>query len=144
VLRRVVLRLIHPEDDGDVLILGGSRDDHLPRARLKMLLRIAALCESPRRLDYDIDPQLLPWKLRGICLSENSDLPAIHDEPGGSWGHSTRECPMHRVIFEEVGEGPIVREIVYRNELKVIPFRFKRGPQDKASDSTESVDGYTN
>ena len=67
VLFWVVLAVVDAEDDREVGIGGGSRDDDLLRPRLQVLLGVGALREEAGRLDRDLDSQIAPtggWRGR--------------------------------------------------------------------------------
>src|SRR4029453_16567220 len=66
VVCRVVLVLVDAHHDGDVLVLGRSRDEDLLGAARDVLLGVGLLREDAGRLDDDVDAQLAPRDVGGV------------------------------------------------------------------------------
>src|SRR6478752_6274461 len=71
VRRRVVLVLVHPEHDRDVLALGRRADDHLLRARVQVGPRLVGVGEDAGRFEDDVDAEVAPRQGPGIRLLED-------------------------------------------------------------------------
>jgi hypothetical protein len=71
---RVVVAVVHTEDDGEVGVGRRRGDDDLLRSRLEMLLRRGAVGEEAGRLDRDVDAELAPRQLGRILLADEADL----------------------------------------------------------------------
>ncbi len=111
--RRVVhLVEVHAEHNRDVRLLGGRRDDHLPRAGFEMLRRVCALAEEAGRLDHDIDTELLPRQAGGIRLGEDGDLDAVDDDHVGGEIQGAGERPVDAVVPEQVVERLRAHQVV--------------------------------
>ena len=144
VLGRVVLVLVHAEHDGDVLVLGGRRDDDLLHGVVQMRLRLGGVGEEAGALDDDLRAFLGPGNLRGILVREDANLLAVdrdvvvvHDLDGAI------EAAVGGVVAEEVGVGRGVGNIVDRDDLDVVGMPLQDRLQALPADAAESVDAYT-
>jgi hypothetical protein len=77
-----VLLFIHPEYDGDVLILGGSRDNHLFHRATQVFLRIFGFGKSTRRFNYNLSTHRRPINSRRIFLREHAKFVVFDLNPG--------------------------------------------------------------
>ena len=71
---RVVRVVVDAEDERDVGLRRGRRDDDLLRAGVEVLLRPVALGEEARRLEHDVDAEVAPRKGRRVALGEHLEL----------------------------------------------------------------------
>ena len=144
VLLGIVLGLVDAEDDGDVLRLRGGRDDHLFRAGVEVLLRFRRFREPSRRLEHDVDAEVLPRQLRRLLLREHLDLVAVDRDRPVAGCHVTAIRPVDRVVLEEVGQPFGIGEVVDRDKIDVRDALQLRGPHDLSPDPTETVDSHSN
>ena len=73
-LARIILILVDAEDDSDVLVLGGRRDDDLLDRAAQVLLGSIGIGEMARGLDDDLSPDRFPVNCRRVSLRENAKL----------------------------------------------------------------------
>ena len=85
----VVLVVVDAEDDGDVGALGRRGDDDLLRARGEVLCSRVPVGEEPRRLEHDVDAEVLPRQLGRVALRQHLELVAV-DRDGRPSLASTR------------------------------------------------------
>src|SRR6185295_10653663 len=137
-LGRVVRAFVHAEDDGDVLAFRGRRDDHLLGAGREMLGGRIAVREQPRRLEHDVDAEILPRQLGRIPLRQHLELVAVHRNSVRRGGHGRVDVAEHRVVLEQMGERRGVRQIVDVDEIDVLI--AERGAHYVAADAAKSVD----
>src|SRR6185437_4492905 len=140
VLRRVVLVVIDAEDDGDVLVAGRGRDDHLFDGRAEVGLGLGGVGEEAGRFDNDLGAYAGPVELGGIALGEDLDLFAVDGDEVIAMLDVVLEIAQDGVVFEQVGQGGRGSEVVYGYEFD---FRIvESGAEDVASDAAEAVDAY--
>ena len=116
---RIVLVVIDAHDDGDVLVLGGSRDQDLLGAGVQVGLGLGGVGEETGGLNDDVDAQLTPGKVRRIPLGEGLDLLAADLDGVIVVGDFFGEASEDGVVLQEMGEGLVVSEIVDGNHLEV-------------------------
>ena len=152
VLGDVELLVVHAHDDGDILVLGRSGDDHLLGSGGEVTLCLLALGEETSRLDDDIDVEILPGKgSRSFLDGEALDLVAVDYQSvvlgnlGGGFlaVDLALEDALGGVVLDEVGE------VVGRNQVidgdDFVPLfeesLFDDGTEDKAADAAEPING---
>src|SRR2546425_2092235 len=140
VLFRVELLLVDAQDDGLVLVLRRSGDDDVLRTRVEVGLGLRGVGKETRRLDDDVDSQVLPGELRRIALRQDLDPATIDDEAVRGCRDLARILPVVRVVLEKVGVHLRIGEVVQRNDLD-LGVTFDQGFQELPSDTTETVDG---
>src|SRR5438105_1324795 len=139
---RVVRVLVDAEHEGHVRILGGGGDDHLLRAGLEMLGRGRGVPEEARRLDDDLDSELLPRQRRGILHRAYPDLAPV-DEDGFSLRDDLgAERAVDRIVLQQVRERLRGREIVDSDHLDL--GRPEGRAEEDAPDPTEPVHADSN
>ncbi len=116
---RVVLVVVHPEDDRDVRIGRGRRDDDLLRARVEVLLGTFAIGEEARRLEYDVDAEVAPRERARVALREHPNLLAGRAKRPVGELDLTLERAECRVVAQEVRHRLRVAEVVQRHDLEV-------------------------
>jgi hypothetical protein len=139
VLLRVVLPVVHAEDDRDVRVGGRSGDHDLLRACLQVLLGVRALGEQPGRLDRDVDAEICPRQVAGVALGEELDLvPADADHAVAGLDREI-ERAEDGVVLEQVRHRLRVADVVRGHDLDV-PALLELGAKEVAADTAESVD----
>src|SRR2546426_12564060 len=117
VFLRIELLLVHAEHASLVLVLGRSGDDHVPRSRIEVRFGLRRIGEEARRLDDEVDPEILPRELGGVALRQDLDPATVNDEAIGGGRDLAGVLPVVRVVFEEVGVHLWIGEVVQRNDL---------------------------
>ena len=136
---RVVLIIVDTHDDGDVLVLGRSRDQDLLGTGLQMGLGLGGVREETSGLDDDIDTQLTPGKVCRILLRKSLDLLAANDDGVIVVRDLFGEASEDGVVFQEVGEGLVVSEVIDGNHLEFSAGCDKRA-EVVAANAAEAVD----
>ena len=136
---RIVLVVIDAHDDGDVLVLGGSRDQDLLRACFQVGLGLGGIGEEAGGLDDDVNPQLAPGKVRRILLGECLDLLATDLDGVIVVGDFFGEASEDGVVLQEMGKGLVVSEVVDGNHLEISAGCDERA-EVIASNAAEAVD----
>ena len=78
VLLRIVAIAIHAQDDRDVLVARGRRDDHLLGApAVDMHFGLRRISEEAGRLDHDLDAEVAPGQAARILLGKYFDAGAV-------------------------------------------------------------------
>jgi hypothetical protein len=137
-LLRVVLPVVHAEDERDVRIRRRSRDDDLLCAGLEVLLCIRTLREQTGRLDRDVHAEVCPRKVRGVALGEELDLVLTHADRSVARLDRQVERSEHRVVLEQVRHRVRVPHIVRGHDLEVALLEL--GAKEVAADAAEAVD----
>ena len=105
---------------------------------LQVLGGVRPLGEAPGRLDHHVGAEVGPRQLGGIRLREHLDLAAV-DADGAVRRLDARQRAVDRVVLEQVGQRPGVRDVVHGDDLDV-GAGLVRGAEDVAADAAEAVD----
>ena len=153
-LRRIVLLVIHPHDEGDVFVLTRCGDDYFLRAGCEVALCLGRIGEKAGALEHNIDAQLAPRHGgRPFLDREALDFAAVNDEQvvflrAGRFraAHLTAETTLDGVVLEQVGEIVGGNEIVHRHDVDGFAEQalIANGTKNKAPDPPETVNGYFN
>jgi hypothetical protein len=138
---RIVLVVVHAEDEREILALGGRADDDLLGACIDVALRFFFVGEEAGAFEDDVDAEVLPRKLLRIFHSEDFDVLAAHGDGrllGADLGRLERA--VDAVVLEKVGEGFRVGEIVDGDDFDVGHLAFDERSQHAATDSPETID----
>ena len=135
--------LVHAHHDGQVLALRRGGDDHLAGAGGEVLSGVLAGGEDAGGLDDDADSQPIPAEGGGVAFAEDPDPPFRTARRGG---HDlvpfdrdrALEGTGHRVVFQEVGQGGGIGQVVDGDDLDVRVVLDRA--EDVPSDPAESVD----
>ena len=152
VLRDIEFVIVNAHDDGDVLILSRSGDEHFLSTRGDVALGLLTLGEEASRLDDDVDVEILPRQsCRAFLNGEALDLVTVDHQRVvfGNLGrgffavHLTLEETLRGVVLHEVGEIVCWNKVVDGDDF--VSFLkeslFDDGTEDKAADAAEPVDG---
>ena len=137
----VVGVVVDAHDDRDVGVGRRSGDEHLLRACVEMLLRAFAVREEARRLDDDVDAEVLPRQaLSGRALpSTLNEVPStLISSPSTS---TPAKAAVRRVVAQEVRQDVRRREIVHGDDVEVALPRQVRA-DEVPPDPPEAVDAY--
>src|SRR5262245_26393651 len=137
---RIVLVVVHAEDDGDVGALRGRRDHHALGAGGDVLRRGVAVGEEPGRLEHHVDAEILPRQLRRILHRQHLELVAVDRDAVLFGFDACVQVSKHRVVLQQVGERMGVGEIVDGDEVNLAI--AERRPHDVPADAAEPVDSY--
>ena len=118
VLRRVVLLVIHAQNDGNVFVLCRRRDDDFLHRSAQVLLGFVGIGKAARRLDHNLRAYRVPRQGGRIFLFEDFDGLAIDRDAVGASGYLIRQVAEHRVIFQQMGQRFRIRQIVDRDEIQ--------------------------
>ena len=140
VLLRVVLAVVDAEDEREVRIGGGRRDDDLLRAGARGASRPPSrVLKCPVDSMRDVDAELAPRELRGIPLGEELDLVAADADEAVAGLDRDVEVAEHRVVLQQVRHRLRVAEVVRRDDLEVAAALELRA-QEVPADPAEAVD----
>ena len=140
---RVVLVVVHAEDDRDVRIGRGRRDHDLLRARVEVLLGTFAIGEEARRLEHDVDAEVAPRERGRVALGEHLHLLAGGAKDAVGELDLTLERAEVRVVAQEVRHRLRVAEVVQRDDLEV-GAECVLGAEEVPPDAAEPVDADAN
>ena len=139
---RVVLLLVHSENDRDVFILGRSRDDHFLYAAAQVFLCVFGFGEKAGRFDHYLGTHRFPVNLCRVAFRKHAEFFVLDLDPVCGGGDIVLEISQHRIVLQQVRERLRVGDIVYSNE---VDFRIpKRGAKNVAPDATKSIDADFN
>ena len=137
--RRVVLVLVHAEDDRDVLALGRRADDDLPGAGRDVGLGLLGVREEARALEDDVDAELAPRQVGRVLLLEDPDLPAVNDQEVVRVVDDARVGSVRRIVLEQErveGDG---HQVVDGDDLDV-RCALDEGLERLAADAAKTID----
>ena len=135
---RVVLLVIHAHHDRDVRPLRRRRDHDALGAGGDVFGRGIAIGEEPRRLEHDVDAQVLPRKLRRIAERQHLEHIAVDRDAVALDFDLGFQVAEHGVVLQQMGERRGVGQVVHRDEVDVLV--AERRPHDVAADAPEPVD----
>ena len=133
-------RHVHAMDDRlHLFTLRRRRQEDDPCARADVLLEILAPRERPGALEHELDAQLLPGEIQRVAAAQRPQLAAGDDQVVSVDRHGLRVPPVHRVEAKQVGEVLDVDQVVDGDQLerRLVDHQL----QDRASDSSQTVDG---
>ena len=147
---RLVLGVIHPHDQSDVLALGRSRDDHLLRPGGEMAAGFLRLGEEAGRFHHHLDAELGPGQLGRGPGADHENFAAVDHQDvvlglvrsGLFRGDGALEPALRGVVLEQVGE------IVGRDDVadgddvqgRAEQALLDQCPEDQPADAAEPVD----
>src|SRR5699024_424306 len=143
VLLRVVVGVVHADDEGGVLVLRRGGDDDLLGATVDVGLGGLGVGEDAGGLDDDDDADLDQRQVLRVTLGPDGYALAVDGDGLVVVGHLGIELAHDRVVLEQVGEGLVVGQVVDRHNLNVGALRDD-GAEEVAPDAAEAVDAYTN
>src|SRR5437879_11735978 len=103
-----------------------------------MDLRLGRVGDEARRVDHDVDSQVLPGQVAGIPLGKDLHPCPVHPQVVALGGDVTLKIAEDRVVLEEVGQGPRIRDVVDRDDLEVAP--AQGGAVDIAPNAAKPID----
>ena len=142
-LGRIVVVVVDPHDDCNVLLLGGGADDDLLRACAQVLSRPVALRKEAGRLQHDIDIQIFPREFGRVAFRQNLHALPAHRHCGAIYGDAALVATVDRIVLEQVCEGCGVCEVVDRYHLDILGV-FLQGSKDVPTNAAEPVDSDPN
>ncbi len=142
-LRRVVHIVVHADDDGEVLALGRSRNDHFFRARLDVLASVLGLGEPAGGLDDHLDPEVPPGQGRRVTFGDHLDEAVADFDPTVGGTHRLRQRAQRRIVLEQMRKCLVVGKVVHCNDLYVVTLTSLKRPPEVAADTAEAVDTYS-
>ncbi len=96
----VVELVVDAQNDRDVGIGGGSRDDDLLGAGVEVRLNLLAAAEYTRRLKHHVNAQLLPGQISRVLLGEDRELLTAGDDVVAVDLDLAREPSLNRVVLK--------------------------------------------
>ncbi len=141
VLLRVVILVVHAEDDRHVRVRCRCGDDDLLRAGIEVLLGALALREEAGRLDRDVDAELAPRQVGRVALGEELDLVVADAQHAVAHLDRYIEVAERRVVPQQVRHRLQVAEVVRRDDLEVAAVLEMRA-EEVPSDPPEAVDAH--
>ena len=109
--------------------LGRGSDDHFLRAGLEVYRGLLAVAKGAGGFNHDAGTQVPPGNLTRIVLGEGLDLVAAYDKTALLDLHLTGEPSVVRVIFQQIGQGLVVGQIVHRHNFQIVRIAFPDGPE---------------
>ena len=139
VLCRIVLILVDAENDGDVFVLGGSRDDDLLHAVVAVVDSESSVGEESGGFDDDIDASRVPRNVRWISLSKNCDWLSVDDNVLFVGRYGAVKVAVRTVVFQQMGICSGIRQIVDGNNFDVVSMTLKDSSKRETTDSSKAV-----
>ena len=141
-LAGVVVLLVHPHDDRDVLVLRGRGDDDLLGPSIEVQLSLLAVGEHARRLDDDLGPEVAPGQFGGVALGEGLDLFAVNANRVFGGRYVAVERAIVAVVHEEVSQSVVVGQVVDRHNLYLVGIVVAQRLEHLPPDTAEPVDPH--
>src|SRR6266508_4121489 len=136
---RIVVRVVDPQDERDVLVGCRRRDDRLFCAGVKMSTDLSCVGKDAGGLDHHIDAELFPWQAGWILLIQNDDILAVDFEDALTDFDRPRENSIVGVIAEQMRVGFQVRHVVHGDHRQTIFMTLEHGPQNQSADPAEAA-----
>ena len=138
--RRIVVGIVDAHHHGDVGVLGRRADDHLPRSLVQVQRRLGPFGVAAGRLDDHLHPQLPPGQESDVGRGQDPYGLSLEDQTVFGMPYLVRPDPMDAVVFEKVGEGSGIGDVVDRDHLE-IGSPFCDGSEDQSAYPAETVYG---
>src|ERR1700675_1465397 len=132
--------MVYPQDERNVLILGGRGNDYLLDGSAQMLLGIVRVREAPSRLDHHLGTDGLPRQLRRILFGKDLNCLAVDRNAVAASRDLMGQISENRIVLQEMSQGLGIGQVVDGYELQVGV--VERGTQNIASDAPEPVNPY--
>ena len=139
-LGRVVPVMINTQNQGDVFIFRGRRNDYFLHGAAKVLLGIVGIRETTGGFDYNLGTDTFPGQGGWIFLFENLDGLAINCNAVGACGNLVRQIAQHRVVLQEMGQSFRIGQVIDCHELQIGV--LQRRTQDVPADTSETINAY--
>ena len=98
--RRIVLFVVHSENDRDVFALGRRGDEHLLRSSLQVTGSLWGVGEPAGRLDHELDSQITPGQFGRLAFGNYDDSPTVDLQSSVLHGDLALVRSVVSVIFE--------------------------------------------
>ena len=136
----VVFGVVDAQDEGDVLVGGGSGDNDLFNRFAEVGLGLGGVGEETSGFNDDLRAYGGPVELGGIALCEDLDFFAVDDEGIFGVGDFVLQVAEDGVVLEEMSERGGRGEVIYGDEFNL--GIAEGGAEDITSDAAETVDTY--
>ncbi len=139
----VILILIYSHNKCFHISFGRSRDHDLTGPCTDMLLSAVTIPEQTGTLGNILYTSSFPWDIGGITMVGHQYSAAINGEAILITLHLTIINPHHRIIFQKVGEGSIICEIIDRGDLNICKCRiFCKGTKNTSPNTAKTINTY--
>ena len=116
---RIVLVVVYPHHNRDVIPFGGRGNDDLFGPGNQMSFAFVGFGEQAGRFDDELYTKRLPWQIRGILRAHHEDIVAVHDQDiifqliRGRFlgGNLALEAALRGIVLQKVGQ------IIRRNDI---------------------------
>ena len=141
-LRGIVGLLVHAQNDGHVLALGGGADQHLFGAASQVGPGLLGLGEEARGLDDQLHTHAAPGDGGRVLLGEDTHVLAVDHQIAAARFHGAGEAPVAGVVLQQVGVSRHVRDIVDGHHLKIVGVALQNGLEGLAPNPAKPIDSY--
>src|SRR5579884_284883 len=136
----IVGLVVNAQNQSDVLILGGGRNDDLVDGIAEMGGRFGGIREAAGRFNYQVGIHHAPRDLGGVTLGKDADGVPIDDDGVCRHVHLTWVGAVVGVVLEEIGVGGRIADVVDGHHLQLTWITFQDGAQGEPPDSSKAVD----
>src|SRR5690606_38700350 len=137
-----ILLVVDAEHEHRRVVLGRRRHDHLPRARVDVLLRRFLGQEQAGGLDHHVRADLAPLQVGRVALLGQADAVAVDDQEVAIDGHVGVEAAVHGVVAQHVGQVVRLEQVVDADDLDVLAEVEDGRAEHVAADAAEAIDAY--
>src|SRR5262249_9247506 len=137
----IVLVVVDAENDRDVGIGRGRRDDNLLRAGVDVLLRAVAVGEEAGGLDHELDLEGAPRQVRRVAFRQDLQLGLAGGDDVVADLDVLVQLPEDGVELEQVTHRLGVAEVIDRDDLEV-PAPLEVSAKEVAPNAPKSVDPH--
>ena len=137
---RLVFIIVDAQHNGKILALCRRGDNDLLCAALKVAGGPARVGEDAGGFNDNVHTVIAPGYAGGVTLGNDLDLFAVDGETVFQGLHLAGEAPVGAVIFQEMGVGFGVGQVIDRHDLKVFRVPFQCCFQNLPADASKSVD----
>ncbi len=135
--------MIYAHHDGGIhVVFGWHGQDHFLRAGFEVFSGLLAGSEDAGGFHHVLHVQIFPGQGFRVFLGKDSDPFAVDDNVLVIVAHFALKDLVHTVVFEEVGQGLGIGEIVDRHHIH-IRVKLQKRAQHQASDAAKSIDCYS-
>ncbi len=120
VARRIVVRMIHADDERRIIVLSGRRDDDFLHAAVHVLHRFLMPFEFPRRLDDNLRPVIFPCERRRVAALEDMHAAPLNHEIIAVNLNVPIPAPVDGIVFQKIRRRLHTARIIDRDDVKFI------------------------
>ena len=137
ILQFAIIQTQHNRFD---LAFGGRGNQYLFGSAFQVLGSIVVVGKAARAFDDQIHAQVAPRQFGGVFFGKGTDAAVANGDAFLIGRYRFRVFAVRRVIFEQVGEGGVIGQIVESYNFNARVGQLQKSTGDQAANPTKTVD----